>query len=71
MGLIRLDYNVRMPIERIILEQIYLTTNVHNYKLKKKFGLKFPEFRIRNPDPDYIFSGIFEFFEFLLKMDLS
>ena len=55
----------------MILEQIHLTTNVHNYSLKKKFGLKFPEFRIRIPDPYYKFSGFFEFFDSLLKMDHS
>ena len=50
----------------MILEQIHLTANVHNYSLKKKFGLKFPE--IRNLDPDYTFSG---FFESLLNMEYS
>ena len=44
-----------------------LKKRVLNTYFKKKFGFKFPEF----PDADYIFSGFFEFFESLLKMDLS
>ena len=45
--------------------------NVHNYTIKKKICLKFPEFRIRNPDPDYIISGFKIFFEYLYFMDHS
>ena len=42
------------PIERTIFEQIHLTKNVHNYKLKKKFGL-------------INFPGFFVYFESLLN----
>ena len=56
-------YFIRQPIEGICF-----TKNVHNYTLKKKICLKFPEFRIRIPDPDYMFSGFFEIFESLSDM---
>ena len=39
--------------------------------LRKKNILKFPEFRIRNPDPDYIISGFLFFKTSFYDMDLS
>ena len=42
-----------------------------NHAFKKKKVLKFLEFRIRNPDPDYIISGFFKFFESFYDMDHS